>query len=181
MNISGDKIAFLPYGGDPLEHSWGKENGPIGHEMEIAWDLLNIVSHLHEIHIVHMDIKPANILWDTTTRSIRVIDFDSSAMVDPNGSRKIKGYLGTPGFMASEVESGEDQEYDPFLADAFSCGMVVSDVALVQDITKETRFVRGLSKHLTEKDSGGRWSVNKAMETWADWLEEHGRPLYARD
>lgn len=180
VEVSGRSIVFLPFGGDPLEYSWGKEDGAIGHEMEIVWDLLNIVARLHELHIAHMDIKTTNILWDTTTRSIRVIDFDSSAMVDPNGSRKIKDHLGTPGFIAPEVGSEEDQEYDPFLADAFSCGMVVSEVALAQDMTDEIIFVRGLSKFLTEKKPERRWSVSKTTEAWVNWLREHGRPLYAQ-
>ena len=181
VEVSGESIAFLPYSGDPIIYSWGKKDGPIGHETEISWDLLNIVARLHEIHIAHLDIKPTNILWDTATQSIRVIDFDLSVMIDPNGRRKIKGRFGTPDFMAPEVESGEDQEYDPFLADTFSCGKAVFHVVMAEKMTDEARFVRDLSERLAEDDVDKRWSINKMIEVWVDWLKKRGRPIYSRE
>ncbi|KAL5536134.1 hypothetical protein ACEPAF_4239 [Sanghuangporus sanghuang] len=178
--VSGYLVAFLPYGGEPLHHSWGLQDGPVGHETEIAWDLLTIISRLHDLHIAHLDIKPANILWDTTTRFIRVIDFDSSEKLDPNGSRKIRGIFGTSGYAAPEVESEEGHEYDPFLADAFSCGQVLSDVVMAEKMTEEAEFVLELSKCLSKASVRGRWSVNTAIKVWVDWLKERGRPEYDR-
>ncbi|KAL5519636.1 hypothetical protein ACEPAH_1319 [Sanghuangporus vaninii] len=180
IELSGYLVAFLPYGGEPLRHSWGLQDGPVGHETEIAWDLLTIISRLHDLHIAHLDIKPANILWDITTRSIRLIDFDSSEKLDPNGSGKIRGIFGTSGYAASEVESGKGHEYDPFLADAFSCGKVLSDVVMAERMTEEAEFVLELSQCLNKADVRDRWSVNTAIKVWVDWLKERGRPEYDR-
>ncbi|KAL5494595.1 hypothetical protein ACEPAI_56 [Sanghuangporus weigelae] len=180
VEVSGYSVAFLPYGGEALHKSWGLQDGPVGHETKIAWDLLAIVSRLHALHIAHLDIKPANVLWDPSTLSIRVIDFDSSEKLDPNGSRKIRGIFGTSGFAAPEVESDEDLEYDPFLADAFSCGQVLSDVVMAEKMTEEARFVLGVSRFLTKEDVNERWPISKAMQVWTDWLKEHGIPEYDR-
>ncbi|KAL5536128.1 hypothetical protein ACEPAF_4233 [Sanghuangporus sanghuang] len=180
IEIDEYSVAFLPYGGEPLHQSWGLKDGPAGHETEIAWDLLAIVSRLHELHISHLDIKPANVLWDPSILSIRVIDFDSSEILDPNGSRKIRGIFGTSGFAAPEVESEEDLEYDPFLADAFSCGQVLSDVVMAEKMTEEARFVLEISREFTKEDVNKRWSISKAMQVWTDWLKEHGLPEYDR-
>ncbi|KAL5494589.1 hypothetical protein ACEPAI_50 [Sanghuangporus weigelae] len=180
IEVSGYLVAFLPYGGEPLHHSWGLQNGPVGHETEIAWDLLTIISRLHDLHIAHLDIKPANILWDPSTLSIRVIDFDSSEKLDPNGNRKIRGIFGTSGFVAPEVESEKGLEYDPFLADAFSCGRVLSDVVMAERMTEEAEFVLELSKYLSKANVRYRWSINTAIKVWIDWLKESGRPEYDR-
>ncbi|KAL5519627.1 hypothetical protein ACEPAH_1310 [Sanghuangporus vaninii] len=180
IEIDGYSVAFLPYGGEPLHHSWGLQGGPVGHETEIAWDLLTIISRLHELHIAHLDIKPANILWNPSTHSIRVIDFDSSEILDPNGSAKIRGIFGTSGFAAPEVESKEGLEYDPFLADAFSCGKVLWHVVMGEKMTEEAKFVREVSESLSKTDVNERWSINKAMQVWVDWLKEHRRPEYSR-
>ncbi|KAL5494593.1 STK17B [Sanghuangporus weigelae] len=180
IEIDEFSVAFLPYGGEPLHHSWGLKDGPTGHETEIAWDLLTIISRLHDLHIAHLDIKPANILWNPSTLSIRVIDFDSSEILDPGGNGKIRGIFGTSGYAAPEVESEEGLEYDPFLADAFSCGQVLSDVVMAEKMTEEARFVLEISRELTRENVSRRWSTSKAMQVWADWLKEHGRPEHER-
>ncbi|KAL5533570.1 hypothetical protein ACEPAG_30 [Sanghuangporus baumii] len=174
VEVSGYSVAFLPFGGDALLYSWGLQDGPAGHETEIAWDLLTIISRLHDLHIAHLDIKPTNILWDPSTRSIRVIDFDSSEKLDPNGSRKVKGVSGTSGYAAPEVELEVGHEYDPFLADAFSCGLVLSDVVMSEKMTNEARFVCEISQSLSRADVSERWSINKAIEVWMDRLEKRG-------
>ncbi|KAL5519631.1 hypothetical protein ACEPAH_1314 [Sanghuangporus vaninii] len=151
VEIDECPVAFLPYGGEPLHKSWGLQDGPIGHETEIAWDLLTIISRLHELRITHQDIRPANVLWDPSTHSIR-----------------------------SEVETNEGLECDPFLADAFSCGQVLSNVMMAERMIEETRFVLEISRSLVKEDVNERWSISKAMQVWTDWLKEHGRPEYTR-
>ncbi|KAL5536129.1 hypothetical protein ACEPAF_4234 [Sanghuangporus sanghuang] len=180
IEIDEYSVAFLPYGGEPLHHSWGLKDGPAGHETEIAWDLLAIISRLHDLHIAHLDIKPSNILCDPSTLSIRIIDFDSSQKLGPNGSRKVRGIVGATGYAAPEVESKEGLEYDPFLADAFSCGQVLSDVVMAEKMSEEARFVFEISKSLSKADVNERWSSKKSIEVWVDWLKERGRPEYRR-
>ncbi|KAL5519632.1 hypothetical protein ACEPAH_1315 [Sanghuangporus vaninii] len=180
IKIDEYSVTFLPYGGEPLHHSWGLKDGPAGHETEIAWDLLAIISRLHDFHIAHLDIKPSNILWDPSTLSIRIIDFDSSQKLDPNGSRKVRGIVGTTGYAAPEVESKESLEYDPFLGDAFSCGQVLSDVVMGEKMSEEAQFVFEISKSLGKADVNERWTINKAIEVWVGWLKERGRPEYRR-
>lgn len=168
--VSGNSVVFLPYGGEPLCDVLGDGGGPSGKEAEISLDLLRIVVRLHEIGIAHLDIKPANILWDTSTQSIRLIDFDSSVIVDPEGDQKIKGLFGTSGYIAPEVE--RHLEYDPFLADAFSCGKFISEMIVNEKMSQEARTVLELSRLLRNDDVEKRWSVNKVMAVWSDQLKE---------
>ncbi|KAL5536127.1 hypothetical protein ACEPAF_4232 [Sanghuangporus sanghuang] len=180
VEIDECPVAFLPYGGEPLHKPWGLQDGPVGHETEIAWDLLTIISRLHELRIAHQDIRPANVLWDPSTHSIRVIDFGSSKILDPNGSRKIRGSFGTSNFDWPGLEPKEGLEYDPFLVDTFSCGQVLSDVVMAERTNDEAKFVLDVSRSLMKEDVNERWSISKAMQVWADWLKEHGRPEYTR-
>jgi calcium-dependent protein kinase len=56
----------------------------------IIRQVLLVISYCHEKNIVHRDLKPENLLLETKptsqtdTLSIKVIDFGTSALFDPN-------------------------------------------------------------------------------------------------
>ena len=74
------------------------------------------ISHIHALNIVHRDIKPENILL--SPRGAPVIgDFGWAALMSTD---KIRGYVGTPKYMAPEVVM--DIPYDRKI-DILSCSM----------------------------------------------------------
>lgn len=44
----------------------------------ITYQLLESVKYLHEKNISHRDLKPENVLYDSETKSIKLIDFGTS-------------------------------------------------------------------------------------------------------
>ena len=91
--------------------------GPVG-AMEvaaIAADVLRALGHLHALGVLHLDVKPANILHDATNARSVLIDLDLAAIAA--GAR---GH-GTAPFAAPEVMSGEDEP--DARADLFSLGV----------------------------------------------------------
>lgn len=74
--------------------------------------------HVHRLQIVHRDVKPENILMGAQSRAT-LADFGIASHVDD--TVEMKQMLGTPGYAAPEVVTG--QKYD-CLADVFSAGCV---------------------------------------------------------
>lgn len=69
--------------------------------VDIAIQLLNAVSHLHHLHIMHRDIKSENVMYDAQLGKLTVIDlglacFDYDAV-------ELKRRCGTPGYAAPEL------------------------------------------------------------------------------
>jgi calcium-dependent protein kinase len=81
------------------------------------------VAYCHAKNIVHRDLKPENLLLQSEgsddSAVIKVIDFGTSAKVDPN--KKMKKTFGTPYYIAPEVLLAS---YDR-KCDIWSCGVIM--------------------------------------------------------
>ncbi|KAL7718041.1 non-specific serine/threonine protein kinase [Entamoeba marina] len=82
--------------------------------------MLNCLSYLNSKNICHRDIKPENILLDSTYSKMKTYRFWFSCYVD---DETLKEYCGSPGYTAPEVIS--KQPFNPFLADVYSCGVLL--------------------------------------------------------
>uniref|UniRef100_A0A3Q3EBE3 Myosin, light chain kinase 5 n=1 Tax=Labrus bergylta TaxID=56723 RepID=A0A3Q3EBE3_9LABR len=68
--------------------------------------ILEGIAYMHQQNIVHLDLKPENIVCvDTTGTSIKIIDFGLASRLD--GKTPLKVMHGTPEFVAPEVISFE--------------------------------------------------------------------------
>jgi len=85
--------------------------------------LVSSVVHIHSCAISHHDLKPTNIMYDSTTSTLKLIDFGYSVEIC---SEKIDFNLGTPLYAAPEVLLGEP--HDPRGADVWGLGMVLYEM-----------------------------------------------------
>lgn len=112
---------------------------------EIAMGL----GHMHQKRIVYRDMKPENILLDETGH-VRISDL-GLAIVIPEGS-KVKGKVGTAGYMAPEVLQGHSYS---FSVDWWGLGCVIYEMVAgrppfrekKEKITKEKLDDRVLNKY----------------------------------
>jgi len=96
----------------------------------LARQFLEGVRFMHEHNVAHLDLKPDNIVITATGR-LTIIDFGVSVRVSgPN--EWIKGYRGTKGWTAPELEENPDGEYQPIPADLWSVGRVLQYFANCQ-------------------------------------------------
>ncbi|CAJ1076168.1 myosin light chain kinase%2C smooth muscle isoform X1 [Xyrichtys novacula] len=82
--------------------------------------ILEGIAYMHQQKIVHLDLKPENIVCvDTTGTSIKIIDFGLASKID--GQTPLKVMHGTPEFVAPEVIS-----YEPvgLATDMWSIGVI---------------------------------------------------------
>lgn len=86
----------------------------------IAAQLLSGVAFLHQQRICHLDIKPENILINKQCQ-IKLIDFGMAQVALRNG--QVEAYGGSVKYASPEALLGG--VYNGFLADAWSCGVVL--------------------------------------------------------
>ncbi|XVF57938.1 hypothetical protein PTKIN_Ptkin07bG0022700 [Pterospermum kingtungense] len=101
--------------------------GSVHHiNLKIIHDVAKGLAYLHdECHhkILHLDVKPQNILLDQNFGA-RLADFGLSKLIDKNQSQILTTMRGTPGYMAPEWSSATITEK----VDVYSFGVVVMEI-----------------------------------------------------
>ncbi|XP_043725676.1 probable receptor-like protein kinase At5g20050 [Telopea speciosissima] len=161
---------IFPHGG---KHSGFR--GCLGWELRygVAINVAKALAYLHNdcrSKILHLDVKPENILLDENFRAI-VTDFGLSKLIGKDESRVITTVRGTRGYLAPEwlLQRGVSEK-----CDIFSYGMVVLEiiggrrnVRLMED--DEERYWSYFPRIVSEKERQG-----KLMEIVDERLTENG-------
>ena len=78
------------------------------------------VQHMHDNHILHLDLKPENIMCvEKSGHRIKLIDFGLARRFEPSDDMKVM--FGTPEFVAPEVVN---YEQIGFATDMWSVGVI---------------------------------------------------------
>jgi eukaryotic-like serine/threonine-protein kinase len=73
--------------------------------VSVAERLADALAHAHRAGVVHRDVKPANVLVDWPSDSIKLADFGLARLADAEATRTGL-MLGSPAFMAPELLAG---------------------------------------------------------------------------
>lgn len=125
------------------------------HRKKIILDIARGLTYLHEDcrqKIVHLDIKPQNILLDENFNA-KVSDFGLSKLVDRDQSQVVTVMRGTPGYMAPEWLSSVITEK----VDVYSFGVVLLEILcgrrnLDRSLPEESMHLLHLFKKKIEED-----------------------------
>lgn len=102
-----------------------KKRGPVGvpEALDIALQVAEGLRAAHKLGLIHLDIKPANILVRSDGVA-KIVDLGlARATADEGFAAQLSRPVGTYGYMAPEI-SGEPQRVD-FRADIFSLGVTL--------------------------------------------------------
>ena len=94
----------------------------------VVAQIASALAYLHAQHIVHRDIKPENIrvtpAKDGASPRIKLLDFGLSKVVDVDSGSAARTFVGTPVYLAPEVEKREGATYGVEV-DCWSLGAVL--------------------------------------------------------
>uniref|UniRef100_A0A8C7LES7 non-specific serine/threonine protein kinase n=1 Tax=Oncorhynchus kisutch TaxID=8019 RepID=A0A8C7LES7_ONCKI len=105
---------------------------------------LEALAYLHEIKVIHRDLKAGNILF-SQEGDIKLADFGVSAKNTMTLQRR-DSFIGTPYWMAPEVvmcETSKDRPYD-YKADIWSLGVTLIELAQIEPPNHEMNPMRVL-------------------------------------
>lgn len=119
-----------------MEHLRGRdlarvlvEDGLLSFErtIDILRQLLDVLSEAHQLDIVHLDLKPDNIILEPTRRGgdfVKVVDFGLARMLEgtPHTSGPSNTIAGTPDYMSPEQCRGEPPDAR---SDLYAVGVVL--------------------------------------------------------
>ena len=92
---------------------------PLPKVLSILARVADALSYAHTQNVVHRDVKPANVMYDPETDSVKVADFGIARITDASKT-KTGMVLGTPSFMSPEQLAGKKIEGG---SDLFSLGV----------------------------------------------------------
>ncbi|HSK48953.1 MAG TPA: serine/threonine-protein kinase, partial [Solirubrobacterales bacterium] len=88
---------------------------------QLAGELLDALSHIHRVGILHRDVKPANIVVEPSGTA-KLIDFGIALPRDATSLTSTGLVLGTERYLAPEVMEGQPASER---SDLYSCGLVL--------------------------------------------------------
>ena len=104
--------------------------------LRLCLRFIESVASLHDHRVAPCDLKPGNVVIDTTFESetlprLFIIDFGLAQSIE-NEETMTEGWCGTPPWVAPEVGSrnGPTRRYSPILADRWACGRMIEHFAM---------------------------------------------------
>ena len=86
--------------------------------------LASALAHAHQRGVIHRDIKPDNLMFDTATGQLKITDF-GVARAEDTGATQTGMVLGTPAYMAPEQLAGATASA---AGDLYSLGVVLFEL-----------------------------------------------------
>ena len=152
--VSGDTLAFL------LE----KNPLTLNYTKEIAVQICDALHILHELNMVHRDVKPGNII--IRGNNAVLIDFDTSRVVKPENFSDTQ-IMGTTGYAAPEQYGFSQTDAR---ADIYSMGILINEMLTNQHPSKllTDSPLRSVIEKCIEVNVDKRYATVKELQ--ASWL-----------
>jgi serine/threonine protein kinase len=118
--------------------------------LNIYQKIVSAVAKLHHIGVVHLDLKPENLLIDSTSMNIHVIDFGVSCL-NTEADKKNCQVVGTRGYQDPQMKQQYDTKYD-----------IYSLAVVLQDCVR--KFVESSPDFINQSESYRDYLNNRNME-----------------
>ena len=123
---SGYALVMEDWGGVALDQYIRQQSLDLTEVLTIALQIANILQDLAQHHVVHKDIKPANILIHPETKEVKLIDFSIASLL-PRETQEIQSpniLEGTLAYLAPEQTGRMNRGID-YRADFYALGVTL--------------------------------------------------------
>lgn len=146
-----------------LDEYINKITGPISinKAKNILMQLLSAIEYAHKMDVLHLDIKPSNIMINNA-HQIKVLDFGISKKVDEEHD---KMFVGSPYYMSPEqvLQNGVDKSSDIYAIGITFYQMVTGQLPFPKNMNKDQVF-ESITTGKLEKPSAKYPSLSKNIE-----------------
>lgn len=121
---SGLALILSGFEGETLKNFLTKKNLQLNIFLHIAIQLASTLAQLHQANIIHKDIKPDNILINSKTNKVKIIDFGISSCLSQENLNSSNSNLleGTLAYMSPEQTGRMNRSID-YRSDFYSLGV----------------------------------------------------------
>ncbi len=137
--------------------------------IRISYQVASGLNAAHAQGIVHRDIKPGNILLETTTRRARLTDFGLARVTTDDTLTQTGMLVGTPGYIAPEVASGHEADHR---VDLFSFGCLLYVMATGELPFQADSTMKSLQR-VVDEEAAPVQQLNPDAPNWLDELITH--------
>lgn len=109
-------------GGKSLSHYMNAHKITVEHFFVIAIQIVRGLEDIHSKGIIHKDINPANIIYNSETQSVKIIDFGNSSEFSYEKPQEIQLNAGTLKYISPEQTQRVNRSID-FRTDFYSLGV----------------------------------------------------------
>ena len=154
------QVIILPDSGVPVDRYQDvKEN-----LLNLAHQLVKGVQFLHKLNIVHMDIRPNNLLVNDEGK-LTIIDFNCTEFTDVNLSSKGLLCEVEPDFGRIGTWTAPDAEQNPISGDVYSCGAVITRLMIISCRDDENaKLLKALGMRMQASRFSNRPSLDEVEE-----------------
>jgi eukaryotic-like serine/threonine-protein kinase len=99
---------------------------PLDRVRDLGRRMASALAYAHEQGVVHRDVKPGNVLFDAAGDA-HLADFGIVRLADAAGATGTGTAMGTPGYIAPEQLTAQDEVAGP--ADVYALGLVLLEAA----------------------------------------------------
>ena len=98
-------------------------------KLDLAVDLVRILSHMHQQNVIHLDLNSKNILIGNEPRTVHLIDLGSANRIDRSSQQKVQPdqLLGTLQYVSPE-QTGRINRVVDERSDLYSLGVVLYEL-----------------------------------------------------
>jgi tRNA A-37 threonylcarbamoyl transferase component Bud32 len=134
--VDGTHFLVMDYVGGPSLENYLDERKtlPPREALRISSQIANALDYAHEKGVIHLDLKPANVLFqDKTYKQVVLTDFGIARILDASGHAQTSTVIGTPSYISPEAAQGQPLDGR---ADIYSLGVMMFEM-----VTGEPPFV----------------------------------------
>ncbi|GAA3973861.1 diguanylate cyclase [Allohahella marinimesophila] len=111
-------------GGLSLDRHWSGIAVPLAEFLPLALSIVDALMAVHQKGVIHKDINPSNIVWNSATKQVKLIDFGLSTELTQERSRvdSPAQLVGTLAYLAPEQTGRMNRAID-YRSDYYALGM----------------------------------------------------------